>query len=314
MTHSYFVKSIALNFRSSPNSSNRNNIITVLYQGQIVESEHDLEQKNVAKWISIRVHLNGQVINGFVSKLHLAVESPNPKPQQVDTIQFPIHLNENNPKVTLQSFQRAYPIGVAERPKLLERPTLADKKNFIHTIVQFLDVEHNPRYKRTVNATYCNIYAYDFCYLAGVYLPRIWWNEGSIIKLWLKEKVIPIYGNTLFEMNANALFNWLAGFSSLFGWQRVYFESELQEAVNQGKVGLICAKRINTNKSGHITVVVPETANQQAFKDGTRLIPLQSQAGATNRAYFSDLNGAAWYRHPRYQEFGFWVCDIGESN
>ncbi|MEO0341344.1 MAG: hypothetical protein AAF242_19305, partial [Bacteroidota bacterium] len=277
-----------------------------------VESEENIESPNVPKWVQIKVDLNGQKIAGFVAKSFLAKSAPNPAPQKVNAIDFPIHLNENNPEVTLSSFQRAYPIGSPDRPVHPENPSSEDIKNFLHTIAEFLNVENNPRYKRTVNATYCNIYAYDFCYLVGAYLPRIWWDEGSIIKLWLKEKVTPIYGNTLFELNANALFNWLNGFSKLFGWKRVYFESQLQAEVNQGKIGLICAKRIDTNKSGHITVVVPETDDHQALRGDDRFIPLQSQAGASNRAYFADINGSAWYRHPRYQEFGFWVYELAK--
>jgi hypothetical protein len=34
-------------------------------------------------------------------------------------------------------------------------------------------VESSARYARTPTQTYCNVYVADYCYLAGVYLPRV---------------------------------------------------------------------------------------------------------------------------------------------
>jgi hypothetical protein len=46
-----------------------------------------------------------------------------------------------------------------------------------------VDKATHKRYKPIPNATFCNIYAHDYCHLAGVYLPRVWWSAAAIEKL-----------------------------------------------------------------------------------------------------------------------------------
>lgn len=84
---------------------------------------------------------------------------------------------------------------------------------------------------------------------------------------------------------------------------------ELQLAANKGDVCVICARRVNLNESGHITVVLPEKDGHTALRTPQTnkvRIPLQSQAGRYNRMYFNDQK---WWMNSHYQSFGFWRHD-----
>ena len=76
-------------------------------------------------------------------------------------------------------------------------------------IIAYLQVEQAPRYKRTRSATFCNIYAHDYCFLASAYLPRVWWRAKAITQLLQGQAVKVRYGVTVEEYNVNSLFNWL---------------------------------------------------------------------------------------------------------
>lgn len=96
-------------------------------------------------------------------------------------------------------------------------------------------------------------------------------------------------------MRADDLYRWLIDFGAMFGWRRVADATALQRAANVGGVGVICADRHDEGRSGHITVVVPETASSKALRDaaGNVTQPLQSQAGSRNRRYGSA--GTDWW-------------------
>lgn len=61
----------------------------------------------------------------------------------------------------------------------------------------------------------------------------------------------------------------------------------LQNHANLGAVCLIIARRKSDGKSGHISMVVPETTTQKArrFPNGSVSAPLQNQAGANSFNY-----------------------------
>ena len=60
-------------------------------------------------------------------------------------------------------------------------------------------------------------------------------------------------------MRANDLFRWLRDFGLRFGWRQTGTLTKLQQAANQGAIGLIVARRKEEGEPGHIVVVVPET-------------------------------------------------------
>lgn len=291
----FIVSATQLNLRSTP-AATTGNIITTLPNGQKVQ---DLDRTN-APWWKVRTAFHGAVLEGFVNSTFLAAPSAAPTVSSI----APVHLGESAGAKPSLTSARAFAIGDAAAP----RRRAASKTADLAAIINYLDVERGARYQPTSSATYCNIYAYDYCYLAKVYLPRVWWTGSALTKLALGQAVEVRYGDTVHELNANALFSWLVDFGSQFGWRRVFDLDAMQAHANAGGVGVICAQRKELNRSGHIACVVPETASQQAARSNGNVVrPLQSQAGARNFRY---TNGPrAWWQGTEFREFGFFTID-----
>lgn len=199
----------------------------------------------------------------------------------------------------------------------LNEPNMPDRKGTtpaelcseLATIIDYLAVD-KPSFKRYQphdGLTFCNIYAHDYCHLAGVYLPRVWWTPGAIERLATGETVRPFIGQTIDEQRANDLFRWLRDFGPRFGWRQTGTLTKLQQEANQGAIGIIVARRKQDGRSGHIVAVVPETEDQRAKRraDGDVTAPLQSQAGARNFRYTtSKLN---WWKGDEFAESAFWL-------
>src|SRR5690606_10301043 len=147
----------------------------------------------------------------------------------------------------------------------------------------------------------------DFCRLAGVYLPRVWWSSPALLRLAVGAQVRPLLGDTIVEMRANDLFRWLRDFGADFGWRQAGTPTEMQAEVNQGAVGAIVARRKEEGRSGHIAMVVPEAADRPARRDrgGAVTAPLQSQAGADNFRY--GTGRANWWNGEQFAESAFWL-------
>ncbi len=185
----------------------------------------------------------------------------------------------------------------------------AERRVALLGVVDWLAVEtpSHRRYQPRRGATYCNIYAHDYCHLAGAYLPRVWWTGRALIRMARAEPVVARYGETIEELRANGLFRWLADFGQAFGWTRAGSLTEAQRIANDGGVALLAARRKVDGLSGHIVMIVPEHGERQAKRDvaGQVVLPLQSQAGAVN---FSFGAGArAWWTDERFAEFALWT-------
>lgn len=156
------------------------------------------------------------------------------------------------------------------------------------SIINWLEVEKNPRYKRTPKDTFCNIYAYDVAFLFGAYLPRVWWSGAAIKRIQSGEEIGVEYGRTVFEQNANALYDWFKTWGAKMGWKQVTDKTEAQTIANGGKLVIIVGANLNRSRSGHITVVAPEHNEHCALTaaglgtDRRVINLLQSQAGAVN--------------------------------
>lgn len=179
----------------------------------------------------------------------------------------------------------------------------------IETIVDYLDVEKTShlRYQPADRRTFCNIYAHDFCTLAGVYLPRVWWTADAIERLARGETVAPKLGSTIEEQRANDLFRWLRAFGPRFGWRQTGTLTKLQTEADIGAIGLIVARRVDDGRPGHITVVIPENGSVTAKRNGSGdvIAPLQSQAGAKNFARGTGtLN---WWKQAAFADSAFWL-------
>lgn len=179
----------------------------------------------------------------------------------------------------------------------------------IDAIIDYLAVDRSThkRYQPAAGKTFCNIYAHDFCMLAGIFLPRVWWTQRALDAFAAGRQVEPLIGDTIREMRANDLFRWLDDFGAGFGWRRTGTTTKLQEAANQGAVGMIVARRKEDGRSGHIVIVVPETANASARRNaaGEVTAPLQSQAGEKN--FRRDTGRANWWNGEEFAESAFWI-------
>jgi hypothetical protein len=264
-----------------------------------------LSEASGPEWWRVATVLNGNSLVGFTAHAFLQPEEEVSQPAGEQSVRA-VHLRENRSKVTRQNQQLlAFPLGESDRP---ER-SLADPSRHVQellAIVDYLAVDVSPRYEKRNGDTFCNIYAYDYCYLAQVYLPRVWWTGSSLERL-TRGEVVPVQaGATVTELNANSLVTWFKDFGGRFGWIRIFSETELQEAANLGRVCAIAAQRVALNTPGHIVVVVPENgANVAKRTNGALSVPLQSQAGGSNFRFGTSLG--RWWTQSKFREFGFWV-------
>ena len=294
----YYVIAPALNLRSTPNSSRSTNILARIPQNNLVE----LIDKHSINWWKVKILSNqivGYVASRFLEPFHQNAISLN----SIGEANF-----APDSRASLDSKRYMHkPIGDSSIP-YRDLTSLDTKLNSIQALHKKLHVENSIRYKRTEKHTFCNIYAYDFCHFSQAYLPRVWWKERAIRKLLQQESVEVLYGETVYEMNANALHDWLINWGDQFGWFRETDLTLFQQFLNDnGGIGIICAKRKDRRRSGHITVALPENDQAKAYyENGKVLFPLQTQAGATNLKYFS-VERRDWWSHDRYSSFVFFL-------
>lgn len=248
------------------------------------------------KWCLVSGTLDGAPFQGWVSSKYLA---------PADTISFtaatrlvPVHWRESNPASTRAGAASASPIGEPGMPRNDPRSAAA-----MNAVIDWLGVEKSKRYQPGGGRTYCNIYAYDVAYASGAYLPRVWWTDKAIAELEAGREVKAQYDLTIREMNANSLHNWLRDYGARFGWTRTFSLTDLQECANRGGVAIICARRKDLARSGHIVIVAPETAQMTANRgtDGLVTRPLQSQAGSVN--FSRRVPASSWWADARFGSF-----------
>ncbi|MCH8032289.1 MAG: SH3 domain-containing protein [Bacteroidetes bacterium] len=263
-------------------------------------------------WVKIRTVLNDQLVEGFVAGRFLhEIKQKRILTSLVKTpIDFNIpvvHLKEKRSDIKrLNDWGRAFPLGETNMPKRFGTSPETKSRKLIE-IIKYLDCEKtsHKRYGPKTIDTYCNIYAYDYCYLAGVYIPRVWWKEQAIHDIKNRKRVSIEYDRTVEELSANMLNDWFGDYGVLFGWKRVINLEVLQAAANNGEVCLIIAKHKNSNSSGHIAAVVPEHDGYKATRKvtGEIAIPLQSQAGRNNYRFTTK---SKWWQMNQFQNFSFW--------
>jgi hypothetical protein len=225
--------------------------------------------KEFAQWLSQNLRDRGVVTNAEFEKITLDMEAIyQSKSILPGNYKIPmsgllrVDLSTNNAINTRNDLHWAFPLHEENMPAVnLKKIAGADtRKEYIYKVIEWLDVEKSRRYAIQGKSTYCNIYAYDVVTCLGAYLPRVWWNEASILKI--KEGIrVPVeYAKTVFEMNCNALAEWFLSYGPCFGWKQVFDVTNMQSLVNKGTIGIIVAQRNVLTESGHITVVLPERA------------------------------------------------------
>lgn len=300
------VSASTLNLRFVP-TPNGNTPIARLPHGTLVR----VLGPSAPGWVRVRVVLGGATFIGHVNEHFLegVVVGPVAPPAPEGPPAIPaVHWRENNPFAARNlRGGMASPIGEPDRPGRNVNADPAQRALQLTVIGDWLQVERSARYARRDGKTFCNVYAADHCYLAGVYLPRVWWSGAAIARLAAGEPVQAALDDTVREMRADDLFRWLIDFGATFGWQRVADATALQAAANGGGVGIICADRESQGLPGHITVVVPENAGHAAQRDAAGNVdqPLQSQAGGVNKRYGSA--GTNWWLGAEFVDHVFYV-------
>jgi hypothetical protein len=304
-----------LRLRSEPLISEppQKNVIGHLPDGQVLRV---LSAPARNGFVEVETSLQGALLHGYASKKFLEPADPGAR--------IPVVLPQAAPPTSGVTAVWAPPKpgvitrrrGVANALSLNEpnQPgrsgaTAEALRQSLAGIVAWLDTEHpaHLRYQPRDGLTFCNIYAHDFCHLAGVYLPRVWWTQRALVALAQGQAVPPQLGATIGEVVANGLFAWLRDFGPDFGWRATGTLTKLQTEVNQGAVGVVVARRKEGGRPGHIAIVVPETAEASAKRNsaGEVVAPLQSQAGARNFRY--GTGQPDWWRGEQFAEFAFWL-------
>ncbi|PSJ40907.1 hypothetical protein [Allosphingosinicella deserti] len=301
--------------RSEPRISNPKtaNVKADLPDGHIVRA---LNGTPVNDFIEVQALLGGKIFQGFAAK-HLlsplgrppAAAALEATPSSADAALPEAHLAGSPTNIT----KRTAPAGARSlsEPNMPRRA--ADNPDGLRTelnaIIDYLanDDPRHKRYQPHDGFTFCNIYAHDYCTLAGAYLPRVWWSQPALLKIALGETLEPRLGSSVDEARANDIYRWLRDFGQTFGWRRAASLSELQDHANLGGISLIVARRKQDGRSGHIVAVVPETGDETAKRNesGAVTMALQSQAGSVNfRRGRSTLD---WWKSERFAEHAFWT-------
>ncbi|MCA1790123.1 MAG: hypothetical protein LC667_09780, partial [Thioalkalivibrio sp.] len=257
--------------------------------------------------IVVETQLGNTLFCGHVNASYLRPAEGPPAPPFVVTNQPPVvHLSP--PKaVRGNKVAMAHPLREDGMPAPRDPDASAQKKiASLHKNIAWLDSPRSQRYVPKASATYCNIYAYDYAWLAGVYIPRVWWTGRALTEI-AAGQVPPVrYGVSVNELNANSLYNWLAEWGDDYGWRRFASPDDAQSAANVGQAVIVCAKRKDLQRSGHITAVVPEPGAPDGVSavrtGGVVTKPLLSQAGSVNFRYKADK----FYLGNQFQAFGFW--------
>ena len=301
----HVVTALQLNLRRQPGPSAPK--IAVLPQGTEITKTADA---SVPGWWEVDADIQGQTVHGFLNSAFVAPITPGQFPTVTPTPGTipPADLGRSSGARRSDTSSRAFAIGEPDRPA----PAASNPNGRaagIVAILNWLDVgdESHLRWQPTGNTTFCNIYSYDVCNIAGVYLPRVWWKQSALTKLQNGQPVEVKYDVTVDEIRANDIYDWLVEFGGGFGWQRVFDPDPLQTQVNSGMIGVICAQRVDRNRPGHIQIVAPENGPNQAKRSGGKVTqPLQSNAGSTTFTY--GFLGSNWWLSAQFREFGFWVC------
>ena len=267
-------------------------------------------------FLEVETSLAGALLRGFASSKFLVPDAATTQiPVVVPAQALPasgivaVFMPRKPGRVTKRSEEAtAHSLNEAGQPDRVGTTAQALRTE-LNAIIDWLAAEEptHLRYQPRAGLTFCNIYCHDVCHLAGAYLPRVWWSSTALIALAQGQAIEPLIGDTIREMRANDLFRWLREFGPAFGWGQTGTLSALQQAANQGALGLMVARRKEDGRSGHTVMVAPETDAQPARRNaaGEVTAPLQSQAGATN--FRRGIGIANWWRAEQFAESAFWV-------
>lgn len=305
----HVVTALHLNLRSGADPTKRN-VIAVLPQGTAVKK---VGNSDLPGWLEVEVVIAGTKLRGHVNGQFLGPADTRFPAARATGGKLPAaDLGPRSTEKRAATGTRAYSIQEAGKPgKAAGHP--AGPVGGICSIIDWLDVGRasHVRWKGAGSKTFCNVYVYDVCDTAGVYIPRVWWNSRAIADLLAGKEVTAKYGATVNEMRANYLFNWLLEYGPEFGWKRLFDVGKVQSHANDGHVAIICAQHQNMETPGHIQIVAPENGANKAKRSSSGAVtqPLQSNAGAKNFTY--GFLGSNWWQGAKFRQFGFWANSPG---
>lgn len=268
------------------------------------------------KFVEVETSLRGALLRGFAAARFLeriaddaAIPVALPDASAPESGVVAVHAPRKSGVVTRRT-AAASALSLSEPDQPSRNGTRPEElRTALLAIIDYLAVDKasHARYQPRSGVTFCNIYAHDYCHLARVYLPRVWWTPDALERLSNGERVTPRLGATVDEQRANDLFRWLRAFGLRFGWRQTGSLTALQTEVNLGAVGLIIARRKIEGRSGHVSMVVPETPTDGARRNGAAevIAPLQSQAGVRNFRY--GCGAANWWNGEQFSESAFWL-------
>lgn len=201
---------------------------------------------------------------------------------------------------------RCYPLNDGGMPTR-DGSQPAERRAQLSRIADYLDPsdKEHLRYLTADGESHAGTFVHDFCILARVYVPRVWWRDPALLAFGAGAMPHVVNGSTVAELSTNGLFDWLRDFGPENAWRRHFHIGELQRAANQGQVALIVAQSRNPDSTGHASVVVPEREGVQAFrKDNKVLRPVESQVGQP-----LGPSKTRWWLDQHFIDFAFWVHD-----
>lgn len=181
---------------------------------------------------------------------------------------------------------------------MLARWKYDSMKSYIENLVSlidWMDIERSKRWLPYTDEngklrTFCDEASEDFLdQLFGPYkLPyaaSVWWTPQSLELIRLGDCPKILWPTTVKSNGARGLHDWLHDWSETYGWQVFESEEDFYTWLNtEGpRVGVISTPT-------HVSVALPDKVNPTIKpKD---FVPLQTQAGGTNKKYF---RSNSWY-------------------
>ena len=156
-------------------------------------------------FIEVETSLSGALLRGFASAKFLEpVATPADHPPVVPTRSPPSSgivaaALPRKPGTVTRRRDPASAQSLNENGQPTRTGTTPDElRTQLAAIADWLEVDDpsHLRYQPHDGLTFCNVYAHDYCHLAGVYLPRVWWSAQAQLRLAAGDAVQPLIGNT----------------------------------------------------------------------------------------------------------------------
>ena len=119
-------------------------------------------------WWRIRTTYKGVDLEGVSSKKLMVADAEFVPPAGANRI-TEVHLRRTSPVIRNQKNSEAFALNEQPHPTRDAGATPALKTGKLGEIIEWLAVSRNRRYLPDERGTFCNIYAYDYCSLAGAF-------------------------------------------------------------------------------------------------------------------------------------------------